>query len=451
MTTQSPPIVSLQAPKDVSIDVIEQELRDIWQSYNNNEDGMAATRATTFSFIVYEPDAVQELLTLLGYYTGPIDGIAGPRTHAAIKVAQKDLGLEVTGLSSDEFVAQLRAAWEAEKNAEDGANRRQYAADLDAIGVADAIAASNPCRIITLCPTAEADEGVKASVSAYCPVNKRSKNTLVCCEYVTLSGTAEALERIGGIISELTIPSLPKFLWWKASPDGEYGLFKRLASQCDTIIVDSSTFREPETELLQVGDLLATDVPLADLNWSRLAPWQELTAEAFDPPERRDAILEVDRITIDYEKGNPCQAFMFLGWMASRLQWRPVGYSHRSGDYAIHRISFLGQDQRLIEAELAGIPVADWGEIQGDLISIKLSSTNLQADCCTVICSGTTGCMRMEASGGAQSCRIEQVSHLEDQKTETLLGKQLQRWGQDVLYQESMKVTGAILKLSQPD
>jgi len=92
-------------------------------------------------------------------------------------------------------------------------------------------------------------------------VNKRSQNTLVCCEYVTLSGTAEALERIGGIISELTIPSLPKFLWWKASPDGEYGLFKRLASQCDTIIVDSSTFREPETELLQVEDLLATDVP----------------------------------------------------------------------------------------------------------------------------------------------------------------------------------------------
>ncbi|MFM7276727.1 MAG: peptidoglycan-binding protein, partial [Microcystis aeruginosa] len=179
MTTQSPPIVSLQAPKDVSIDVIEQELRDIWQSYNNNEDGMAATRATTFSFIVYEPDAVQELLTLLGYYTGPIDGIAGPRTYAAIKVAQKDLGLEITGLSSDEFVAGLRAAWEAEKNAEDGANHRQYAADLDAIGVADAIAASNPCRIITLCPTAEADEGVKASVSAYCPVNKRSQNTLV--------------------------------------------------------------------------------------------------------------------------------------------------------------------------------------------------------------------------------------------------------------------------------
>ncbi len=63
--------------------------------------------------------------------------------------------------------------------------------------------------------------------------------------YLSTAALTEALERIGGIISELTIPSLPKFLWWKASPDGEYGLFKRLASQCDTIIVDSSTFREP--------------------------------------------------------------------------------------------------------------------------------------------------------------------------------------------------------------
>jgi len=61
----------------------------------------------------------------------------------------------------------------------------------------------------------------------------------------------------------------------------EYGLFKRLASQCDTIIVDSSTFREPETELLQVGDLLATDVPLADLNWSRLAPLARTNRRGF--------------------------------------------------------------------------------------------------------------------------------------------------------------------------
>jgi glucose-6-phosphate dehydrogenase assembly protein OpcA len=455
MSTQTPPLVSLQAPKDISIEVIESELHNIWQMYNDSADGMAATRATTFSFIVYEPDAVQSLLGRLGYYTGPVDGIAGPRTTAAIKSAQKAFGLEVTGLSNDALMTQLKATFEKAQadgtlNQADG-NIRAYTPDLEGIGIADAIAASNPCRIITLCPTPEEDEGVKAQVSAYCPVNKRSRNTLVCCEYVTLRGTASALDRIGGMISELTVPGLPKFLWWKASPEAEYGLFKRLSSQVDTVIVDSSTFSDPEKDLRQVGVMLTGTTPIADLNWGRLAPWQELTAEAFDAPERRDMVLEIDRVTIDYEKGNPSQALMYLGWVASRLQWRPVKYVREGGDYDITRVTFATSDQKPIEVELAGVPVADWGSVQGDLISLKLGSTNLQADCCTVICSGTTGCMRMEASGGAQACQIQQVTSLEDQNTETLLGKQLQRWGQDVLYEESMKVTAAILKLGQED
>jgi len=42
----------------------------------------------------------------------------------------------------------------------------------------------------------------------------------------------------------------------------------------------------------------------------------------------------------------------------------------------------------------------------------------------------------MEAGGGAQSCRFQQVTPLADQKAE-ILSQQLQRWGQDALYEES--------------
>lgn len=453
MATQTAPLVSLQAPKDISIDVIEAELRNIWQVYNNNDDGNAATRATTFSFIVYEPDSIQSLLAALGYYTGPIDGIAGPRTTAAIKSAQKAYGMEATGISDNTLQQRLQqelnqAKTEGRLSTAEEMAAHNYSPDLEGIGVADAIAASNPCRIITLCPTAEEDEGVRAQVSAYCPINKRSQNALVCCEYISLRGTAAALERIGGIISELMISGLPKFIWWKASPEADYGLFKRLAAQCDTIIIDSSAFSDLENDLLQVGSLLEQGLPFADLNWGRLAAWQELTAQAFDPPERRSAVLEVDRVTIDYEKGNHAQALMFLGWVASRLQWKPVSYQHEGGDYDIRKVTFTTADHRPIEAELAGVPVADWGEVAGDLISIKLGSTNLQADCCTVLCSETTGCMRMEAGGGAQACRIQQVTSIADQKTEYLLGRQLQRGGQDRLYEDSLKVTYEILKLA---
>jgi glucose-6-phosphate dehydrogenase assembly protein OpcA len=53
----------------------------------------------------------------------------------------------------------------------------------------------------------------------------------------------------------------------------------------------------------------------------------------------------------------------------------------------------------------------------------------------------------MEAGGSAQSYRIQQVSSLGDQKTEQLLGRQLQRWGRDVLYEETMAVIHELFQL----
>jgi glucose-6-phosphate dehydrogenase assembly protein OpcA len=450
-TTQSPPLVSLQAPKDVSIETIEAELAQIWSTYSQNDEGMAAARATTFSFLVYEPDAIQALMAALGFYTGPVDGVAGPRTIAAIKSAQKAYGLTVTGTSNPAFVQLIKEKFQQAKEAgtlTSAAERltKPYSPDLEGSGIADAIASANPCRIITLCPTTEEDEGVQAQVSAYCPIQKRNQNSLICCEYITLRGTASALERVGGIIAELMIPELPKFIWWKASPEIDYGLFQRLASQANTIIVDSSTFSDPEIDLAQIGSVMQKGLAIADLNWSRLAPWQELTAENFDLPERRAAVREIDQIVLDYEKGNHSQALMYLGWVASRLKWRPVAYSHEPGDYDIRRVSFLSVDQRPIEAELAGLPLADFGEVLGDLVSIKLGSTNSDANCGLVLCSSTMGCMRMEAGGSAQSYRIQQVTSLADQKTEQLLSRQLQRWGRDVLYEESMAVINELFQ-----
>ena len=445
------PIVSLQAPKDVSIDEIEAELRSLWKSQDGDEDAAAVTRATTFSLIVYEPDGTQQLLASLGFYTGPIDGIAGPRNEVAIKAAQKAYGMDSTGKSNEALLNKLQTKF-AQAKAEDKLTPENKTAAInyspDSQGaIADAIAASNPCRIVTLCPILGEDTGVKAQVSAYCPISKQNNNTLVCCEYITLSGTAEALERIGGIIAELAISDLPKFVWWKATPAPEHPLFQRLVTSSDTVIFDSSSFVHPEADLKSLAELLKQDTALADINWRRLAPWQELSAAAFDPPERRSEIYEVDQVTIDYERGNQSQALMFLGWVASRLKWTPIEYQLEGGDYDIRKVKFTDEKQRTIKAELAGIPTADWGDIPGDLVSLRLSSTNLDADCCTILCSGTSGCMRMEAGGGAQSCYIEQVTPLSDQKTENLLGQQLQRWGREMLYEESMAITSKILQL----
>lgn len=440
MTT---PLVALQDPKDISLSEIEAELSKIWLSQNTGKASPVATRAATFSMVVYEPEEFQQLLGGLGYYDGPIDGFYGSKTKEAIRKAQTQYGLRVTGRVDPKTLAQLRQEF---------ANiprEKQKILNLDTRGfsISDAIAVQNPCRIITLCPMmGTEDQGVTAQVSAYCPVQKNNTG-LVCCEYITLRGTKAALERVGELVVSLMIPDLPKFVWWKATPNPEQLLFQELSASCNCIILDSSYFSDPESEFLKIQDLIESETYIADLNWHRLAAWQELAAAAFDAPERRVALEEVDRVTIDYEKGNAAQALMYLGWLASRLNWKPVAYKELDDDYDLKLISFTGTDNRTIEAELAAIPTADWGEIPGDMVGLLLNSTNPQANCCTILCSETTGCMRLEAGGSAQSCRTEQVTALTDQKAESLLGQQLQRWGRNVLYEESLEVTAKILAL----
>ncbi|MBW4694274.1 MAG: glucose-6-phosphate dehydrogenase assembly protein OpcA [Lyngbya sp. HA4199-MV5] len=441
MTTT--PLVALQRPKDISLDEIEAELGAIWQTQNADSPNQGATRAATFSMVVYEPEEFQQLLAALGFYEGPIDGIHGPMTKAAVQDAQKAYGLSITGRVDPTTLAKLR-----EEFTKKPSDRIKFSnPNVRGFSISDAIAVQNPCRIITLCPVLGEDQGVTAQVSAYCPVQQGSGSNLICCEYITLRGTKAALERVGALVASLMIPDLPKFVWWKATPNPDQALFKALAETCNCLILDSCYFSDPESEFLKIQELIDEGTYIADLNWHRLQPWQELMAAAFDPPERRASLIEADQLAIDYEKGNAAQALLYLGWIASRLDWQPVAFKEAGGDYDLKYITFKGANQREITAELAAIPTADWGEILGDLVGIRITSTNLQANCCTILCSETTGCMRMEAGGSAQACQTEVVSSLSDQKAEFLLSQQLQRWGHDVLYEESLAVVAKVLKL----
>lgn len=437
MTT---PLVELQKPKDISVAQIEAELSEIWRE---QQAGSLATRAATFSMVIYEPEEFQQLLTGLGFYKGAIDGIHGPATKAAVLAAQRKYGLRESGRVGPRTLARLREELDQHQEGEN----ETHSLDMRGFGVSDAIASQNPCRIITLCPVIDSEEPVSAQVSAYCPIQKGDDGALMCCEYITLKGTKPGLQSVGDLVRSLVIPELPKFVWWKATPNPEQPLFQALAEASDCMIFDSCYFSEPKAELLKLKQLLDEQTFVADLNWHRLAAWQELAAAAYDAPDRRSDVFKIDRVTLDYEKGNPAQALMYLGWLASRLNWIPVSLSTEAGDYDILRVKLRSEDDRDIEAELAGVPVGDWGEIPGDLIGLRLMSSDPQANCATILCSETTGCMRMESGGSAQTATTHQVSAPADETAEGLMSQQLQSWGRNVLYEESLAVTVQILKL----
>ncbi|MEN9216805.1 MAG: glucose-6-phosphate dehydrogenase assembly protein OpcA [Gloeomargarita sp. HHBFW_bins_162] len=376
-------VVALQAPKDVSLSEIESELGQIWLGVDGDEDT--------------GPRAVRAATFTLVVYESP------------------DLAEQI-------------------------------------VPSVEGLAVQNPCRVIHLRPQAGAVEmPLTARVAAYCPMQKRGQTNLICCEYITLMGSRAALERSLGLINALLIGDLPTYLWWQAHPDPEDVLLQGLIHLRERggmrVLVDSATFAQPEQGLLDLQKLMNMNVPLADLNWSRLSAWQELTAEAFDPPDRRADLPKIDQVVIDHEKGNPAQALLFFGWLASRLNWVPQSHTVVRGDYDLHRIICHSPEGQEIKAELAGLPLADIGTVVGDLIGLRLDSAQPDANCCTVLCSETTGCMRLEGGGKAQFCRVEQVSTLRDIPAETLLGQQIQRWGQQsILFQESLAVTAAILE-----
>ena len=450
MSTQSAPVVSLRAPKDVSVTDIEHELSQIWKDYqpdDRSQDAIVATQASTFTFIVYEPEPTQHMLAVLGFYDGPIDGIFGPAQVKSIKAAQKAYKLPVTGKLDRDTMSRIQTAYHDRIITAHDTHALAVEKDVDNRGyvVTDAIANTNPRRIITVCPSAGEDTGVGAQVSVYCPMKKQYLHSLVCSEYITLRGTPDALERNGESIANLAVSDLPRFLWWKDTPAPNKQLFQQLAHQAHSIIFDSAEFSTSEADLGQLCTILAEGMPVIDLNWRRIAGWQELTAEAFDPPARRKDITEIDRVDVNYELGNPAQALMFLGWLSSRLQWQPVSYTHSGGDYDLREVDFVAPDGRKIHTELAGMPTADSGEIPGDIMGVRLNSTNPKANCSTVLCSEVAGCMQMETKGGTQTARVEEVTSLAERNAEDLLAEYLQRWGRDLLYEESMTVVAQIL------
>jgi peptidoglycan hydrolase-like protein with peptidoglycan-binding domain len=80
-----------------------------------SETTVAPVKPSTSTVVPKRPSdpevrAAQEALARLGYYRGPIDGITGPKTRAAVAKYQTDLGLPPDGKVSRDLVAQVARA-----------------------------------------------------------------------------------------------------------------------------------------------------------------------------------------------------------------------------------------------------------------------------------------------------------------------------------------------------
>jgi glucose-6-phosphate dehydrogenase assembly protein OpcA len=193
-------------------------------------------------------------------------------------------------------------------------------------------------------------------------------------EQILIRASEEAIPHLPGTVLPLILSGLPSFLWWTGEPPWRTELLEALVDGCDRMIVDTSEAERGAQALASLYDLARrkkASAAFSDLNWARLSPWRELTAQFFDDRQLLPYLERLDRVTIEYAGGeedqptNAAQGFLFAGWLASRLGWRPLGAGGRGVDSA-RQYTFVGGHGQHIALEINarfGTPLRRWLDI----------------------------------------------------------------------------------------
>lgn len=217
----------------------------------------------------------------------------------------------------------------------------------EALDIVHQLNAEHPSRAIVLAPasgpilgshaqdgaSAQGTAGIEAFAATYVGPNN-------CYgEDIVLLAHGDAIRHLPGVVLPLILSGLPSFLWWTGEPPWGSEMLEALVDGCDRFVVDTSTMEHPDRSMRALEDLLrrkSARCAIGDVCWTAQAPWRDIVAQFFDPADVRVYLETVDRLTIEYASGDEdqpsisSQAYLFAGWLASRLGWRinlaqPVG------------------------------------------------------------------------------------------------------------------------------
>jgi len=194
------------------------------------------------------------------------------------------------------------------------------------VAVVDEVLKVIPARAIVVgLEDPEGPDSLEANSSAVSSPGEGG-GPVVCSERVTMIARGAVCERLASCVEMLCASDVPTTLVWIGRVHTDDPTFEPLARDADRIILDAG--HGSLASLAQVvhwaGSLPGSDRPgVADLAWTRLAPWQELCARIFDEPNLRELATKISRIAIT-QASPPGVALgsdggLMLGWLATRL------------------------------------------------------------------------------------------------------------------------------------
>jgi glucose-6-phosphate dehydrogenase assembly protein OpcA len=138
-------------------------------------------------------------------------------------------------------------------------------------------------------------------------------------ETVVLTLGLEHLEHLNTIVDPLVVTDLPTMVW---APHGHTEAIESLRHMAQIVLLDSVD--DPDLDdALRRARSLSKELDVVDMAWLRTTPWRERIAATFDPEPLRPELRHISSVTVRHQADSAAAGVLLLGWLASRLDWRP--------------------------------------------------------------------------------------------------------------------------------
>lgn len=287
------------------------------------------------------------------------------------------------------------------------------------VPIIDDVLQDVPARAIVVGLDPDGEDDLDASVSAVCTPGS---GTVVCSERVTLTVGGALCARLASCVDSLCANDVPTTLVWPARVRVDDPAFAPLARWAHRVVLEASN--GSLSSLAQVVGWAqarpAGERPgIAELAWTRLAPWQELCARMFDDARVRDLATAVTRVRFAQASAAGAslgpEAALLLGWFATRLGWKA---SSLAGKLRLSRA-----DGAQLRMELRAEPLAS--APRGALLMVEVEAsrggTALRGEVARAAGEDGMGTWRVDVETDGASRHVEQrVRTFADEPARTL-------------------------------
>ena len=147
-------------------------------------------------------------------------------------------------------------------------------------------------------------------------------------ERIVLDLGERHIAKLDTIVDPLVVTDIATLVW---SPHGHPEALDALLHLSQVVLIDSVNEPDASSAVGRAREL-AEGAYVVDLAWLRGTPWRERVASTFDPPQWREELRRIDKVTVRHRSDSAIAGVLFCGWLASRLGWEMGSLMQGNGE-----------------------------------------------------------------------------------------------------------------------